>query len=187
MRRLLPLIVLASACAGTYSAEPEGPPQGPMTPTVALATPGDAVSAINQVINDWHRAAAVADEAKYFGYTAPEFVFLGTDATERWDVTSFRAYAHPYFAAGRAWTFVPRDRHVVVAGDGNTAWFDELLDSVPYGVCRGSGVMRNVSGAWKVAQYNLSIPIPNALAKKFVEEIRGASPLSAPPTPPPSH
>src|SRR4051812_46924480 len=122
MRRLLPLIVLAYACTGTYSAEPEGPPMGPMTPSVAVApAPGQAVTAINQVIDDWHHAAAVADEAKYFGYTAPEFVFMGTDATERWDVSSFRAYAHPYFAAGRAWTLVPRDRHVVVAGDGHTA------------------------------------------------------------------
>jgi hypothetical protein len=184
MRRLLPLIVLAYACSGNYSAEPEGPPMGPMTPTTVVPAPaGDAVSAINRVVDDWHHAAAVADEAKYFGYTAPEFVFLGTDATERWDVASFRAYAHPYFAAGRAWTFVPRDRHVVVAGDGNTAWFDELLDSASYGICRGSGVMRNVGGAWKIAQYNLSIPIPNALAKKFVEEIRGTSPLTTPPTP----
>jgi hypothetical protein len=40
-----------------------------------------------------------------------------------------------------------------------------LLDSASYGECRGSGVLRQVGGDWKIAQYNLSIPIPNALAK----------------------
>jgi len=191
MRRLLlPLLVLVSACTGTMSDMPEGPPQTPYKEPAVVAAPApvaDAMAAINHVVDDWHHAAAVADESKYFGYAAPEFVFLGTDATERWDLASFRAYAHPYFAAGKAWTFVPRDRHVIVGGDGKTAWFDELLDSASYGICRGSGVLRNVGGQWKVAQYNLSIPIPNALAKKFVDEIRGASPLSTPPAPPPSH
>jgi ketosteroid isomerase-like protein len=189
MRPLLPLMLLAVACTGTLSSELEGPPQGPIpaAPAQAAQPAANAMGAINRLVDDWHHAAAAADESKYFGYVAPEFVFLGTDATERWDLAGFRAFAHPYFAAGKAWTFVPRDRHVVIAGDGNTAWFDELLDSASYGVCRGSGVLRNVGGEWKIAQYNLSIPIPNALAKKFVEEIRGASPLAAPPTPPPSH
>jgi hypothetical protein len=182
MRRLLPLLFLAYACGSVAtSTVMEGPPQN--TPAAAVA---NAATPINHMIDNWHHAASVADEATYFGLTAPEFVFLGTDATERWDVTSFRAYSHPYFAAGKAWTFVPRDRHITISGDGNTAWFDELLDSASYGVCRGSGVVRSVNGAWKVAQYNLSIPIPNALAKKFVEEIREASPLSTPPAPPPS-
>lgn len=126
---------------------------------------------VNRVIDDWHHAAAVADEATYFGHMSPDAVFLGTDATERWDLASFRAFAHPYFAKGKAWTFVPRDRHVAFSPDGNTAWFDELLDSASYGECRGSGVLRVVDGQWKIAQYNLSIPIPNDLAKKFVEEI----------------
>lgn len=184
MRWLLPL-VLVCACTGTLSDQLEGPPA--TSPAQAKPAAAPDISAINRVVDDWHHAAAVADEPKYFGYAAPEFVFLGTDATERWDLASFRAFAHPYFAAGKAWTFVPRDRHVAIAGDGNTAWFDELLDSASYGVCRGTGVLRNVGGEWKIAQYNLSIPIPNALAKKFVEEIRGASPLAAPPTPPPSH
>jgi hypothetical protein len=52
------------------------------------------------------------------------------------------------------------------------AWFDELLDSASYGECRGSGVVRKEGGQWKIAHYNLSIPVPNALAKKIVEEIK---------------
>ena len=163
MRYALPLL-LFSACVSTSA----------------------PLASIHHVIDDWHHAASIADENAYFGHAAPEFVFLGTDATERWDLASFRAFAHPYFAKGKAWTFVPRDRHITISGDGHTAWFDELLDSASYGECRGSGVLRRVGNDWKIAQYNLSIPIPNALAKKFVEEIRAASPPSTRPVPPPS-
>jgi ketosteroid isomerase-like protein len=129
-------------------------------------------ASIDRVLDDWHQAAADADERRYFGHAAPEFVFLGTDATERWDLAAFRAFAHPYFAKGKAWTFVPRQRNVIVAPRGDVAWFDEKLDSASYGECRGSGVVRKVGGAWKIAHYNLTIPIPNALAKKVVEMIR---------------
>ncbi len=137
----------------------------------ATATQPKAVT-IDQVLDDWHKAAAGADEARYFGYAAPEFVFLGTDATERWDLASFRAFAHPYFAKGKAWTFVPHDRHVILSPSGDVAWFDEKLESTSYGDCRGSGVLRKIGGSWKIAHYNLTIPIPNELAKEFVESIR---------------
>jgi ketosteroid isomerase-like protein len=150
MKRLLPLLLLLAACT-----------------TLTVQQDRDSV---NRVVDDWHQAAAQADEARYFGHMAGDAIFLGTDATERWDRDAFRAFAHPYFAKGKAWTFVPRNRHVTVSD--NTAWFDEALDSASYGECRGTGVLRRVGGDWKIAQYNLTIPIPNALAKKFVEEIR---------------
>jgi ketosteroid isomerase-like protein len=137
-----------------------------------LAAPHTQQS-INAMLDDWHKAAAEADEARYFGHAGPEFVFLGTDASERWDLASFRTFAHPYFAKGKAWTFVPHDRHVIVAPDGDVAWFDEKLDSASYGDCRGSGVVRKIGGEWKIVHYNLTIPIPNALAKKVVAMIRG--------------
>lgn len=65
------------------------------------------------MLDDWHQAAAVADEARYFGHFAPNGVFMSTDATERWDVT---------------------DRVLVL-----------------------------LNGQWKIAQYNLSVAIPNAV------------------------
>lgn len=129
-------------------------------------------AAVQRVVDDWHRAAAEADEARYFGQMTADSVFLGTDATERWDFAAFRAFAHPYFARGRAWTFVPRERHVVLSPRGDVAWFDEKLDSASYGECRGSGVVRKEGGRWKIAHYNLTIPIPNDLAKTVVGMIR---------------
>lgn len=141
----------------------------------ASAAFADSRASINAMLDDWHDAAADADEARYFGAMASEFVFLGTDATERWDLAAFREFSHPYFAKGKAWTFTPRDRHVILSPDGNLAWFDEKLDSASYGECRGTGVVRKVGDAWKIAHYNLTIPIPNELAKTVVEMIRKSS------------
>lgn len=145
-------------------------------------TPDEA--AAGKILDDWHDAAAKADEGRYFGHFAPDAVFLGTDATERWDLAAFRAFAHPYFAKGKAWTFVPSGRHLAVTGDW--AVFDELLASESYGTCRGSGVLHKIAGVWKIVQYDLSIPVPNALAKDVVAKIREAAkvPASTPRTAP---
>jgi ketosteroid isomerase-like protein len=132
------------------------------------------VQQVNHVVDDWHKAAADADadESRYFGHMTSDAVFLGTDSSERWDAPSFRAFAHPYFAKGKAWTFTPRERHVMFNERGDVAWFDEKLDSASYGDVRGSGVLVKVGNEWKIAHYNLTIPIPNSLAKTVVEMIR---------------
>jgi hypothetical protein len=52
------------------------------------------------------------------------------------------------------------------------AWFDELLDSESYGTSRGTGVLVNKNGSWKISQYALAFPIPNDLAKGMTAEIR---------------
>jgi hypothetical protein len=126
------------------------------------------------VLDDWHQAASVADEARYFGHFTPDGVFMGTAATERWTVSEFRVWARPYFAKGKAWNFKPRDRHVAFSEDGKVAWFDEMLDTANLGVCRGSGVLTMVGSVWKISQYNLSVPIPNSLVDGIVKQIAGA-------------
>ena len=151
--RFLPILLLVCACATAPARDPR--------------------PSINATLDGWHDAAARADESRYFGAMAPEFIFLGTDATERWDVASFREYAHPHFAKGTGWTFVPRDRHIIVSPRGDVAWFDEKLDSKSYGECRGSGVLRRADGEWKLAHYNLTIPVPNELADEVVRMIQG--------------
>jgi len=131
-------------------------------------TPSQQVAA---VLDDWHRAASVADEARYFGHFAPNGVFMGTDATERWNVTEFRDWAKPQFQRKAAWSFQPRDRHIEFSGDRKTAWFDEMLDTPNLGLCRGSGVLVSLGGKWKIAQYNLSVQIPNGLVSGIVKQI----------------
>jgi ketosteroid isomerase-like protein len=153
----------------------------PATAGTAESSASSAVADVSGVLDAFHSAAARADEAAYFALLAPDGVFLGTDATERWEKAAFQAFAHPYFAKGKAWTFTPRDRHIGFSRDGRVAWFDELLDSASYGECRGSGVLEKRDGGWKITQYNLSIPLPNDLSKEFVARIREAK--AAPPKP----
>jgi ketosteroid isomerase-like protein len=120
----------------------------------------DDMTKASATVDRFHAAAAAADEAAYFALFAEGGVFLGTDGKERWTVPAFRAYAHPRFASGKAWSFRATRRDLSVRGD--IAWFDEDLATPNLGPARGSGVLqRDSQGAWKVAQYNLSIPIPN--------------------------
>ena len=139
----------------------------------AAAPASDPAAEAGRVLDELHAAAAAADGARYFSLFAPDAVFLGTDAKERWTVEEFRAYAEPFFAKGKGWTYVPRDRHLFLAEDGRTAWFDERVDNERYGELRGTGVLRLVEGSWRVAQYNLAFPVPNEKVPAFLEMVRG--------------
>lgn len=136
---------------------------------------GQAVESIDQVLDRLHAAAAHADERAYFELFAPDAVFLGTDATERWSVDEFKAYAHPIFAAGKGWAYTSTERHIGLGPDGRTAWFDERLQNAKLGECRGSGALVNRAGRWAIVQYNLSIPVPNDLAEDLVQRIRAST------------
>ncbi|MEM9860821.1 MAG: nuclear transport factor 2 family protein, partial [Myxococcota bacterium] len=111
------------------------------------------------VLDDWHDAAAQADMERYFAHFARDGIFLGTDATERWTVDEFRAYARPHFEAGRAWAFRSVRRTIVI--EGHLAYFDEDLATENLGPARGSGVLRHTPVGWRIVQYNLAITVPN--------------------------
>jgi hypothetical protein len=138
---------------------------------LSLASPSSPEAGVAAVLDDWHAAAAAAQEERYFGHFAAGGVFLGTDATERWTVEEFRRYSHPYFAKGKAWSFRSVERHVAFSADGAVAWFDEKLDTPNLGPSRGSGVLVREKGAWKIAHYNLTVPIPNDLMKEVKDRI----------------
>lgn len=122
---------------------------------------GSEEAAVNKTLDAWHEAAAKPDEKAYFDAMASNMVFLGTDPLERWNKEEFRAYAHPHFAKGKGWEIRALKRWVTFAGDKKTAWFDEDAVSTGLGPVRGSGVLVKEKGKWKVAQYNLSVPIYN--------------------------
>jgi hypothetical protein len=135
---------------------------GPVAP--APSPPLDRASAsasIARELDDLNDAAAHADEARYFAHFADDSVFLGTDATERWDLPAFRAFAHPHFATGKAWSFHAVRRAITIADDGRFAYFDEDLATEKLGPARGSGVFVLENGRWKIAQYNLAVVVPN--------------------------
>lgn len=128
---------------------------------------------ISRVLDDWHNAAAEAEYERYFNHFAGDSaIFMGTDATERWTAMEFKFWAKPYFDRGSAWDFTPMKRHIYFSDNGKTAWFDESLDTPNLGLARGSGVVVKKSGNWKIAHYNLSIPIPNAIIDSVVQQVK---------------
>ena len=127
---------------------------------------------VARALDDFHDAAAKGDGDRYFALLPDDAVFLGTDATERWTGAEFREFARPYFQRGPAWTYVPSARHVTVDDAGTWAWFDEVLDNEAYGECRGSGVLQRRGERWVIRQYNLTIPVPNELARGLVARVR---------------
>jgi ketosteroid isomerase-like protein len=129
---------------------------------------------LETALDSFHAAAARADGRAYFNLFAKDGVFIGTDASERWTVDQFKAYAEPYFSQGKGWVYTPREgaRHITLNAAGDIAWFDELLDSASYGTSRGTGVLVREKGEWKIAQYALTFPIPNDLAKELTAQIK---------------
>ena len=180
-------MLLSAGCASENKCAPTVPVVAASAPPPAAA-PGGAPSADDMAkatatVDRFHAAAAAADEEAYFALFGEGGVFLGTDGKERWTVPQFRAYAHPRFASGKAWSFRSIHRDLSVHGD--TAWFDEDLDTPNLGRARGSGVLvKNAQGEWKVAQYNLSVPIPNERFEAVKRVIDGSAPASATPSTP---
>ena len=142
----------------------------------AKADPDDdaKVAAIGQVLDQLHAAAAKADGKTYFDLFAPDAVFIGTDASERWTMDQFRGYALPLFRQGKGWTYKPRLRHITIARVpcSCVAWFDEILDSAVYGTSRGIGMVTLTPFGWKIEQYALTFPIPNDLTKEMTARIK---------------
>lgn len=143
---------------------------------------GDASKAIDRLLSAFHQAASDADGDLYFSLFDEDAIFMGTDATERWTVAEFRAFAEPYFSKGQGWTYTKTERHVYVAQDGQTAWFDEMLWNEKYGTCRGTGVLVMSDGDWRIAQYNLTFPIPNDLSAEVTARIKELEEQSAEPS-----
>jgi len=126
------------------------------------------LEAINGVLDSYHKAASQADWDTYFDFMSDDGVFLGTDASERWPKEVFREYA----VDRTGWTYTPKDRNVNLTPDGNSAWFDEILDSENYGSSRGTGVLIKTSDGWKISQYHLTFPVPNELAREITDAIK---------------
>jgi ketosteroid isomerase-like protein len=122
---------------------------------------------INTTLNAWHNAAADANFDAYFDFMTKEGVFIGTDPTENWQQQAFKTFSKPYFDKGKAWSFVAVERNIYLSDDYKTAWFDELL-TTQMKICRGSGVLIQQNGKWKIAHYVLSMTIPNENTNEVV-------------------
>ena len=150
---LMSVVFLVAAVASATELTPEG-------------------RAVDAVLTSFHDAASRADGDLYFNLLADDAIYLGTDAGERWTVNEFKAFAEPYFSKGRGWTYTATTRNIAIGPDGKTAWFDELLWNKSYGTCRGTGVLIETPDGWRIAQYHLTFPVPNELAKEIVAQIK---------------
>lgn len=140
----------------------------------AAPAPDAEIAPIERTLDAMHAAASRADGQAYFATFTPDGRFIGTDATERWTLSEFRAYAMPYFSQGKGWTYRPVTRTVTIAPIDCrcVAWFDEVLDNDAYGTTRGSGVLRRTEDGWKIEQYVLSFAVPNDRARAVVGAIK---------------
>ncbi|HAW51743.1 MAG TPA: hypothetical protein DCX54_05350 [Flavobacteriales bacterium] len=124
-------------------------------------------------MDSWHNAAATADEDVFFGSMTENCIYLGTDETEKWTREELREWSKEYFDRESAWAFTAHDREIYFSEDGNTAWFDEKLDTW-MGICRGSGVLTRTIEGWKLCHYNLALTVPNDRIKGIIELIKGS-------------
>ncbi|MBI1226545.1 MAG: hypothetical protein GC192_15025 [Bacteroidetes bacterium] len=126
------------------------------------------LAAINKLMDDWHHAAAVADEDTFFGSMTADGIYLGTDASERWLRDEMKEWSKKYFERETAWAFTPHDRHVYFSENGQTAWFEELLDTW-MGPCRGSGVLVKTPDGWKIKHYDLAVAVANDIVNDYIK------------------
>ena len=122
-----------------------------------------------QVLDLLNQYSSDADWDKYFALYRKDGIFIGTDASERWGMAEFEHYSRPT----KGWRYDLTERHLIQHGE--VILFDELLNSPAYGVSRGTGTLIKTDGNWKIAQYHLSFPIPNEIAKQVTAEINATN------------
>lgn len=150
-------------------------------------TEGEVVlhnEAVNQHLDQWHKAAATADEEAFYGAMAPDCIYLGTDASERWLRDELRDWAKFAFEREVAWAFTPSNRQLYWSDNQRVVWFEEMLDT-QMGTCRGSGVLVREGEGWTIKHYDLAIMVPNDLVKDFLKLVeKGPTPPNGVSQPP---
>ena len=128
------------------------------------------IETIDQLISNWHQSAANANLDEYMNLMDSSFIYVGTDATEKWSKKEFAIFCKPYFDKKKTWDFKSLDRTINISSNQNTAWFYEILET-HMGTCRGSGILKLYNQQWKLKQYVLSLAIPNEDMNKVKQVI----------------
>ncbi|MCS0581806.1 nuclear transport factor 2 family protein [Massilia pinisoli] len=145
------------------------------------ATDPVLVQQVNAFVDGWHDDAAHA-RMRYFDKMAPDGVYIGTDRSELWQRDAFREWGRTYFEGRQAaWVFHPTRRNVYATPDGALIWFDELLDTENMGHCMASGVIRRTAAGFEIVHYQLSLAVPNEVAKQVLGIVTAAEARAAAP------
>ena len=162
VRLLLILTLLLSAIAAADNAESD-------------------LDAIGRVIDDFHDAAAHGDKVRYLDHLIEDAVFMGTDEWERWPKQpEFSDYVDGRFNNGSGWNYKSVERTIRIADSADIAWFDEVLFSEQNGRFRGTGVLTQQDGHWKIAHYAMSFLILNENWDEIIELTRKTRGTAAP-------
>ncbi len=128
---------------------------------LAVADQND-LAAIDGVLDDFHDAAAHGDKDRYLDLMTADSVFMGTDEWERWPKNpDFIDYVNGRFKNGAGWNYRSVDRNISLSDSGDVAWFDEVVFSDTNGRFRGTGILVQQDGEWKIAHYAMSFLIFN--------------------------
>lgn len=123
---------------------------------------------INELIENWHHSASIADSETFFGSMTKDAHYIGTDETEDWLRDEMKEWSKEIFKRESAWDFKTKNRNIYLDEDEKLAWFDETLDTW-MGVCRGSGIVVLTEGEWKIKHYVLSVIVPNDLIQEYLK------------------
>jgi len=123
-------------------------------------------SYVTYYLNKWHENVANSNLEGYFDFMHPNFIFLGTDPSERWTKNEFYTFCKPYFDKKSTWNFKVKWRNIYQTN--GVIWFEESLDTWME-ECRGSGVLVYENNEWKLIHYNLTVLIENEKVDKFIK------------------
>lgn len=123
---------------------------------------------VDSLMNVWHNAAAIADANTFFGFMDADCIYIGTDASEKWKRDELKKWSEKAFQRKSAWDFKTINREIYFSKNGQTAWFDEQLNTW-MGVCQASGILEKNDGKWLLKHYQLSVTIANEKIKSFIE------------------
>lgn len=115
---------------------------------------------INNLLNNWHQAAADVNQHAYFDFIDDDGIYIGTDSSEIWTKQAFFDWSTPHFNKGKTWNFKANSRNIYLSENKSFAWFDELVTNGKI-TLRGSGVLEKKANTWKIKHYVLSLPVPN--------------------------
>lgn len=123
---------------------------------LAEPTPEAALSAL-------HEAGASANPTAFISLLTQDAVVLGIDGERRLQGQALRDFINASFAGGKSWAYRSSERQIHLSADAAVAWFDELLEQESaHG--RSTGVLVRTGEGWKIAQYNVTLPLANAAA-----------------------
>jgi hypothetical protein len=139
-------------------------------------------------LDAFYKAGAGANESAFIAQLAEDAVLLGVDGDVRLQGQSLRDYVDKNFGSasvtnGNAWGYHSSDREIRLSADGSVAWFDESLQHEQLGAGRASGVLVANGGNWKIAQYNLMVPLPGVAVVSPAGTAASAVPVAAPQKP----